>query len=496
MVKRLRRLHIALLIRSSDHFWLLIAICLTSIWLIFGWIAYQSYLNQWRIVSLSVHNIVRLLDHDIASNIEMCDRSLKAVVNALADPEIAKLPPGVRSRLIADQATGTAEVGIETVLGRDGRIMFDTNSRPATGFDLSDMAYFKRLRDDPAAAGLVISEPFRSPIDEGVWKITLSRRINGPDGRFDGIVSIVIPAQFFSTLFSKVTLAPGSAIAVAAEDGAGIARFPADETFPATRTAFVTRLKLANLEADEGVSVSNFDHVNRFFVYRRIENLPLFLIAGVPANLIRSEWWPSAAALGAAFAVLSGLIVMLAMSLRRELLQRASAERALIELANTDALTNLANRRRFDEVLDLEWRRAIRMKAPLALVMIDCDFFKAYNDVYGHIEGDSALVLVADAIIASVRRSGDQSARIGGEEFAILLPGTALDGALAVDETIRRAVYKKQLRHESSRVKVLTISAGAACLSAPDRRRSRHAHSQGGSSTLSCESPGPERRRG
>src|SRR5205085_1599666 len=104
----------------------------------------------------------------------------------------------------------------------------------------------------------------------------------------------------------------------------------------------------------------------------------------------------------------------------------------------TDALTGLRNRRKFDDVIDAEWRRAARQATPIALLMIDADHFKAYNDSFGHQAGDQALVSIAICISDSVRRAGDCAARYGGEEFAVLLPGLAAmdalrDGAQAPD---------------------------------------------------------------
>ncbi|WP_284616541.1 GGDEF domain-containing protein [Aquabacterium humicola] len=121
-----------------------------------------------------------------------------------------------------------------------------------------------------------------------------------------------------------------------------------------------------------------------------------------------------------------------------EALGQANAE--LSALASTDALTGLPNRRQFDATLQKEWYRALRDGAPLALMMIDVDHFKALNDLFGHQTGDSFLARVGRLIRDSVRRAGDMAARYGGEEFAVVLPGTGSSGALDTAETIRRAV--------------------------------------------------------
>ena len=123
--------------------------------------------------------------------------------------------------------------------------------------------------------------------------------------------------------------------------------------------------------------------------------------------------------------------------LAREIGRRARAEERLEELATTDALTGLKNRRKFDAEIDLEWRRAARNGTPVALLMVDADHFKAYNDTWGHQAGDQVLVGIAICVSDSVRRAGDCAARFGGEEFAVLLPGLSNIEAFRLAETIR-----------------------------------------------------------
>ena len=135
----------------------------------------------------------------------------------------------------------------------------------------------------------------------------------------------------------------------------------------------------------------------------------------------------------------------------------------LRQMVFIDGLTGVANRRCFDERLGTEWRRAARSALPLALLMLDVDRFKRYNDCYGHQAGDECLRRVAGAIGATVRRPGDMVARYGGEEFACILPGTDLDGALAVAARIEQGVRGLQIEHAQSDVSDgVTISIGVA----------------------------------
>ncbi|MBO9102268.1 MULTISPECIES: diguanylate cyclase [unclassified Rhizobium] len=139
-----------------------------------------------------------------------------------------------------------------------------------------------------------------------------------------------------------------------------------------------------------------------------------------------------------------------------------SANWELARLATTDALTGLANRRRFDEVLVEEVGRANRERLPLSILMIDVDRFKAFNDQFGHPAGDHCLQLVAEAISVSVRRPGDLAARYGGEEFSVVLPNTSAEGAATVAESIRKAIESLGLPHPRSEFLTVTASIGAA----------------------------------
>ncbi|NQV16506.1 diguanylate cyclase [bacterium] len=137
----------------------------------------------------------------------------------------------------------------------------------------------------------------------------------------------------------------------------------------------------------------------------------------------------------------------------------------LKELSRVDGLTGIANRRRLDEEMDREWKRMLRDKRPLSVVMSDIDHFKLYNDTYGHQQGDDCLVRVATAIQDSVNRPGDLAARYGGEEFCIILPETDVKGAIQIAELIRKCVRDLNIKHESSPVApMVTLSLGVATL--------------------------------
>lgn len=140
-----------------------------------------------------------------------------------------------------------------------------------------------------------------------------------------------------------------------------------------------------------------------------------------------------------------------------------AANQSLEALSRHDPLTGLANRRHFDELKEIEFRRAVRHKTPLAVLMCDVDFFKLYNDTHGHMLGDECLKQVAEALRGVFGRSGEVTARLGGEEFVVMLPNVDLLQANAAAERLRTFLAERELPHGSSSVSpYVTLSIGVA----------------------------------
>ena len=143
--------------------------------------------------------------------------------------------------------------------------------------------------------------------------------------------------------------------------------------------------------------------------------------------------------------------------------QLESANQKLQRLAFLDSLTQIANRRYFDETLGNEWRRLIREQAPISLILWDIDYFKFYNDTYGHPAGDRCLKQVASLIHQGLRRPADVAARYGGEEFAAILPNTPIEGAIRVAENIQKQLKAQSIPNAQSPIsEFVTVSAGVA----------------------------------
>jgi diguanylate cyclase (GGDEF)-like protein len=403
----------------------------------------------------TLENLASTIDSDISRNVELYDLSLRAVASGVVMPEIQGVSKATRQLILFDHAATASHFGAIQVFDAEGRLTIDASTLDPAPENRSDEEYFKVHRDH-ADAGLYVSRPV---LHHGAYAIVLSRRVTGADGRFLGVVAGSIRFSYFHDLFGRLSLGPADSITILRHDGTIIMRTPFDLDLIGKNISDVPGIKRALSEPSGWYSgTSVIDGEKRLYIWRD-SSRPLVVFVGKPWSGIFSLWRTEATRIGATMLALIAFMLAVTLFLAREIDRRAQAEDRLEELATTDALTGLKNRRKFDAMIDLEWRRATRQKVPLALLMIDADYFKAYNDTFGHQAGDQVLVGIAICITDSVRRAGDSGARYGGEEFAVLLPGLSSMAALAVAETIR---LKVELWSEAPQV--TTVSIGVASM--------------------------------
>ncbi len=373
-------------------------------------------------------------------------------------PEINQVSKAVRQLILFDHAATAKHFGGIQVFNADGQLTIDASSLDPLPEDRSDEEYFTVHRDRPDA-GLFISRPM---LHHGAYAIVLSRRITGDDGRFLGVVAGSIRFSYFHDLFGRLHLGPTDTITVLRRDGTVIMRTPFDLYLIGKNLSQFPAVQRALSEPSGSYSgIATAAHPARLYIWRD-GTRPLVVLVGKSWDEMLKLWRTEATRIGAIMLALIAFVLGVTLFLAREIGRRAAAEDKLEELATTDALTGLRNRRKFDTAIDAEWRRAARQKTPLALLMIDADHFKSYNDSFGHQAGDEVLVGIAICISDSVRRAGDCVARYGGEEFAVLLPGLSSEEALGVAETIRLKVLKWAGDNG-----ITTVSIGVASLT-PD----------------------------
>lgn len=417
---------------------------------------------------LTAHSLVTILTRDVARNIELYDQAILSVVDGLRIPAVRNASPELRDRSLFGRLGNAANFG--AILAFDPHGDVTLSSRPGGRFNARDRDYF-RLHEHRDDLGLFVGRPVRSRFS-GVESLPMSRRMSNPDGSFAGVVTGAIQLEYFRQLFEAVHLRHGGTITLLSDTGTIVMRHPFVPDMIGQNLAdsqSFLRMKRGHGGGFRGSAMQGNDI--RSFTYAQVGELPLRLSIAIPLTAIYADWWQKALTLGTVVLILCGGILTLTWLLRRELAQRIAAEArtaqvnvALQTLAITDPLTGLWNRRRFDEVLARDVRRAARRALPLSLLMVDADCFKAFNDRYGHQRGDEALKLIARSMSEIL---GDRNAslyRIGGEEFAVILPDTDLPGAETVALRLRDAVAARAEPHEASPHRIVTVSIGGADL--------------------------------
>jgi diguanylate cyclase (GGDEF)-like protein len=384
----------------------------------------------------SLDNLASNIDADISRNIELFDLSLRAVASSMVLPEIKDVSKPIRHLILFDHAATARHFGAIQVFDADGQLTSDASTLDPVHENRADEEYFQAHRDH-ADVGLFISRPM---LHRGAYAIVLSRRITGADGGFLGVVAGSIRFSYFHDLFGRLNLGPKDMICVLRRDGTVIMRTPFDlDVIGGNIGGLPAAIRALSEARGSQAGPGAFDGVPRLLVWRD-GTQPLVVLVGKPWESILNVWRREAIRIGAIMMALVAFVLAATLFLAREIRRRGEAEDKLEELATTDALTGLRNRRKFDAAIDGEWRRALRHKTPLSLLLIDADHFKAYNDTFGHQAGDQVLIGIAICISDSVTRAADCAARYGGEEFAVLLPGISAAEAHAVAETIRRKV--------------------------------------------------------
>ncbi len=417
---------------------------LAGVVLILGCEAYllwQIREERWHSAEQSAENILNTLSSAINRNLRVVDLSLGGVQDALEHRDLSGMDSDTRNMLLFDRSGNAEYLGSMLVLTPAGDILFDSGSAIPRKGNFSDRDYFKAQIDRQGFTFL--SRPYESRLRAGDPSIALSRRITGPDGRFEGVVMGDIRLVYFKDLFSQVHLGSKGTISLISFDGRVLMRSPStngsgDVDFDVSNSPVFQHMKSGPVRFF--TAKASIDGVRRHYVYDRVGNYPLVLTVAFAVDDVFREWRIQAAAFAALGLLVSAAILLLALALQRAVTREKRMKTEMEVLATTDALTGLANRRHFEHVLAKEWSRAARQREPLSLLVIDIDHFKAVNDRFGHATGDDLLREVAVQIRNAIRRPDDLAARYGGEEFAALLPNTDETGARLIAERIRLAV--------------------------------------------------------
>jgi len=448
---------------SESYLNIVAGVIASAILFIFAHTLWSDRLNTWQEAERSSRNVLTAIARDLTSKLDLLDASLKGVMEARNMVGFQQLPPDLRYRILFDRTASSSFMGSLLVVDGAGDLIADAGPVIAPrNLNVADRDYFQ-IHKQNNHIGLYVSRPFKSKIWASEYSIGISRRLSSPDGRFEGVVmgSLVLPD--INQLFQNLSLGSAGAISIFRGDGVLLTRHPYDENQidkDFSGSPYVQRL----LQKRSGTfdSVSPIDGVHRLLFFERLDRYPLVLTVALSVDEIFAAWRRKALVLGFVTALLCSAVVSLTFLFQSELRRRTKAETKLRRIARTDDLTGLPNRRAFRETFERDWRQAIRTDTPLSLLYVDVDWFKNFNDRYGHGRGDEVLRAIASTIDANVRRPRDSASRLGGEEFAVLLPETDLAGAWVIAENIRQAILSLGVIHEGSPYGIVTISIGMA----------------------------------
>lgn len=424
---------------------------------------HQSREEAWSRARQSSQNIVNAMSQDIEHRVQLYSFIIGDIIDDISDPGVVAGYETLH-RFLKRAASISPYLGSLVLINSAGDIVVDADSQVPRSGNFQDRDYFQ-VHQNTNSDAVYISKPYESRLRNGDPSIALSRRVNNEHGAFDGVVVAALRLTYFRDMFRNIDVGPGGALTLTRTDGTLLMREPSLDGAGDIGRDLSSSPVFKRIQATRSgsfVAVAQLDGVERLYTYTHVANAPLIVSVGVAVETILSGWRQRAIVIGS----LTGLIcftgIGAAMLSRREMIRRARVEAELQFLSVTDGLTRVANRRRFDEVLSREWSRASRTGSPLALLALDADHFKQLNDRFGHGRGDEILSLLARIMEEAVRRPDDLVARIGGEEFAVLLPNTDADGAARVAEQIRKRVEAASLPGPQGEPIRITVSIGVA----------------------------------
>ncbi|YCH22560.1 sensor domain-containing diguanylate cyclase [Pseudomonas sp. D1-3] len=375
------------------------------------------------------------------------------------------------------QSAILADVEGFTVLDAGGHPLLTTVPNATLRFTAQDRDYF-RVHSTDQVTGLYIGAPIQSRLS-GDWVIALTLRLSDANGEFRGVVLATLLVQHFVDFYRSIDVGSQGVIGMAKRDGTLLVRSresAQNAGLDMSRSPVLRAINEDGVKRGSMVLTAMIDGVKRIYGFDTSAEYPILVGASLGEEQAMAAWRTRALQTCS----LSGgvLVILLSMGwliwralgrqgrmearlqgMHRDL---ALANHALQIIAGEDALTGLANRRRLDEALRAAFQSAAAQGQPLSFVLLDVDYFKRFNDHYGHPAGDEALRQVAAVLKHHARRSADTTARYGGEELALILPGAESASAMAVAERIRADVEALAIVNQGSPYARLTLSIGVA----------------------------------
>ncbi|MHC8333604.1 sensor domain-containing diguanylate cyclase [Pseudomonas sp. LB3P25] len=432
-----------------------------------GWRTWRDYRSAFASARDSVTNLARATAQHAEDTIRQVDVLTAALGERVEGDGLQNINIPRIHKLLVQQSKIMPQLHGLFIYGPDGQWIVtdkEVTPEPANNADRDYFQYHRTHNDRNVRIGEVVRS--RSTDD---LIVPISRRLNNPDGSFAGVLLGTIKVSYFVDYYGDFKIDDKGALVLAMRSGTILVRRPF--------IASVVGKSLANSEifrrflptSNEGIAEVKavIDDTERLYGYRALTTYPLVVEAGLSRESIIAPWRRDLLKTGLVLVFLIAVLVVFGLIVLNQLRQRMVMERelrhahqAMRDMALTDSLTGLGNRRRLDSALLDEIRLAKRQGSSLSLIMLDVDYFKRYNDKYGHAGGDDCLSAVGGAIQQAVKRPGDLAVRYGGEEFTVLLPNTDSAGAKQVAQDIFEAIRSLNIEHSEHPLGKVTASAG------------------------------------
>lgn len=399
----------------------------------------------------------------------LSDLTERIQTDGLGQPQQLRL-----QKLMQGQVGNLAQLHGLFIYDAHGSWIVTSSGRFVQNANNADREYFKYHLEHNSNA-IYIGKVVRSR-STGDLIIPVSRRLNHPDGSFAGVVLATLYVDYFRQFYDTFALNSDAALSLLLADGTILYRRPYSTTSIGKNISkgVLFREILPHSEFGNATITSLYDKVERIYGYSRTNHYPLVITAGLSKEDVLADWRNDSGLFVAGGAILLAILLALGLVLMRQINHSMRTEAELMrtrdqltsinlrleELALLDGLTGLANRRQFDIALKNELARAARNYRSVALLMLDIDYFKQYNDIYGHVAGDQCLQQIGQMLKGLASRSNDIMARYGGEEMSIILPDTDAQGALIFAERVMQAVRELKIPHQGNPHGVITLSIG------------------------------------
>lgn len=444
----------------------IVAVCLCLFGLLYLQLE-QSRRQDLAVAKVASSNLTRAMAQQAEDTFHSADLVMTSLVDWIEDDGYGATQKPRLQKTFARRVQQMEQLHGIFFFDKQGQWIITSFADLPRGNGVADRDYFKFHQQNESTLAH-IGPAIRSR-ENGEWIIPISKRVNDHAGSFQGVLMAGIKMAYFDQFFKSFSLDDNGIMFLGLTDGTLLARRPFEENLIGTSLAQGRIYQKLLPEAQSGTAMirSVVDDVVRLYGYRQLGSYPLVVAAASSRDTILKGWYERAfqSSVIIALVILGvGLFgwVFIHQVRNGERIEKnlRRAQLALEQIATHDSLTGLANRRLFERSLEIEFARGARQVSPVSLIMLDIDFFKRYNDAYGHVAGDHCLMQVAQVVKTCCQRKADLAVRYGGEEFAVLLPDTDINGALAIAGQIRRSVIDKHIIHSGSPTGYLTVSLG------------------------------------